>query len=449
MPAPRIRPEANSSCRFGGPLPSSQRSNIASVVSGPLSAPRDAAVLRRARIAVGALFLTNGAIFANLLPRYPEIKTDLDLSNAVYGAAVASFSGGALVAGLTAATLIRRFHSARVAVFGTVALALFVVAAGLSTTPLMLAAALFLAGACDSVVDVAQNAHGLRVQREHGRSIINSLHAVWAAGAILGGLTGAGAIALGIPRSIHLSGIAVLFSAVALIAYHYLLPGSDHDDHPAAHSAAGRPAGPRVYLILLALVLIAVAGATVEDAGSSWATLYLRDTLHAPPAVAVFGYIALVGFMFVGRLTGDRLVDRFGEATVVRVGGVITAAGMGSALAFPGIATTIAGFALAGLGVATLVPAAMHAADRLPGLRPGTGLTAVTWLMRVGFFGAPLLVGLVADAAGLRVGLLAVPLAGLVGALLAGVLAGRPGSVDDSRSGRDTGQFDREHTRHD
>ena len=57
---------------------------------------------RRARIATAALFLTNGALFANLLPRYPEIKTDLQLSNAVYGAAIAAFSGGALVAGLTA-----------------------------------------------------------------------------------------------------------------------------------------------------------------------------------------------------------------------------------------------------------------------------------------------------------------------------------------------------------
>lgn len=89
----------------------------------------------------------------------------------------------------------------------------------------------------------------------------------------------------------------------------------------------------------------------------------------------------------------------------------------------------------------------MHGADQLPGLRPGTGLTVVTWLMRVGFFGAPLLVGLVADAAGLRVGLLVVPLAGLAAALLAGVLPKRPSSV--RRSGADTGQLDREHTRHD
>lgn len=393
---------------------------------------------------MGALFLTNGAVFANLLPRYPEIKTDLHLGNAVYGAAVALFSGGALVAGLTAATLIRRFRSARVAVIGTVALAAFVVGAGVAGSPLMFAGALFLAGACDSVVDVAQNAHGLRLQREHGRSIINSLHAVWAAGAILGGLTGAAAIALAIPRGIHLAVVGGLLSAVALAAYRYLLPGPDHDNHPAAHATAGAKAGPRVYLILSALVLIAIAGATVEDSGSSWATLYLRDTLHAPPALAVFGYIALVAFMFVGRLSGDRLVDRFGEAAVARTGGVIAAAGMGCALAFPTVATTIAGFALAGLGVATLVPAAMHGADQLPGLRPGTGLTVVTWLMRVGFFGAPLLVGLVADAAGLRAGLVAVPVAGVLAALLAGVLPRKPGS-DSVRRG-DTGELDGEHT---
>src|ERR671927_1713613 len=97
---------------------------------------------RRARIATAALFLTNGALFANLLPRYPEIKTDLHLSNSVYGAAIAAFSGGALVAGLTAAALIRRYYSSRVAVAGTIGIAAFVVIAGLATSPVVFAAAL-------------------------------------------------------------------------------------------------------------------------------------------------------------------------------------------------------------------------------------------------------------------------------------------------------------------
>jgi MFS family permease len=385
---------------------------------------------RRARIATAALFLTNGAIFANLLPRYPEIKADLHLSDAVYGAAIAAFSGGALVAGLAAAALIRRFSSSRVAVAGTIGIAVFVVAAGLAPSPPALAAALFIAGASDSVTDVAQNAHGLRVQRNYGRSIINSFHAVWAVGAILGGLMGAGAIAVHMPRSTQLAIAGAVFSAVAVIAYPYLLRGPDHDDHPSARSAGGGVASIPVaripvYATLVALVVIAIAGATVEDAGSSWATLYLRDSLGAPGAIAAFGYVSLVGFMFIGRLVGDRLVDRFGQRAVVRTGGFVTAAGMGAALAFPNVPGTMAGFAAAGLGVATLIPAAMHGADQLPGMRPGTGLTVVTWLMRVGFFGAPLLVGVVAEATSLRVGLLAVPVAGVVVMALAGALSAR------------------------
>ena len=67
----------------------------------------------------------------------------------------------------------------------------------------------------------------------------------------------------------------------------------------------------------------------------------------------------------------------------------------------------------------------MHAADELPGLKPGAGLTIVSWLMRVGFLLSPPIVGLVADASSLRVGLIVVPLVGVVVAVLAGVLSRR------------------------
>jgi MFS family permease len=395
------------------------------MVSGRLEQVAGAAQNRRARVAVAALFLTNGALFANVLPRYPEIKTDLHLSNAVYGVAIAAFSGGALVAGPAAAGLIRRYRSARVAVAGSIGIAVFLFVAALAPSAVLLASALFIAGASDAVTDVGQNAHALRVQRNYGRSIINSFHAVWSVGAVLGGAMGAAAIALHIPRATHLVVSAAVFSAVVLAAYPFLLRGPDQDDRPQAPAAVGARPGWAVYATLTALVFIAIAGAVVEDAGSSWATLYLRDSLGAPGAIAVSGYIAMVGFQFLGRLIGDRLVDRFSERAVARAGGLITAAGMGAALAFPSVPGTIAGFAAAGFGVATLVPAAMHGADQLPGLRAGTGLTAVAWLMRVGFVSSPPVVGLIADATSLRVGLLVVPVAGVAVMLLAAALSPR------------------------
>lgn len=383
---------------------------------------------------MAALFLTNGAVFANLVPRYPEIKAGLGLSNVGYGLAVAAFPAGAVLVGLAAAPLVRRFGSARVAVGGTVITSAFIFLAAVAPATSAFVAALFLAGAADACTDVGQNAHGLRVQRHYGRSIINSFHAVWSIGAVIGGSMAAVAIALGVPLEAHLAFDAVAFSSVALLAWRYCLPGPDDEpgsevDNGSAEDGALNHAQHvrfAVALTLAALVALAITGALVEEAGFSWAALYLSGPLGASAAVAATGFVALVGAQFVGRLAGDRLVDRFGHRSVARAGGVLSAAGMGLALALPSIAGTIAGFAAAGFGVATLVPAAMHCADELPGLRPGTGLTVVSWLMRLGFLLSPPAVGFIADATELRVGLLVVPAAGVVIVLLAQVLPARP-----------------------
>lgn len=398
---------------------------------------RPAPADRRARVAVAVLFFTNGALFANLLPRYPQIKADLGIGNAAYGLAVAAFPAGAIAAGLAAGVLVRRFGSARVAVGGTLLTGAGILVAGLADSVVVFAGALFLAGAMDAFTDVAQNAHGLRVQRRYGRSLINSFHAIWSIGAVTGGSMAAAAIALGVARGPHLLFSAAVFAVAACVALRYCLPGPETEPEPAVETGAGQDRAPlptraaatglRTGWVLAALVLIATAGTLVEDAGMSWATLYLSDSLHATAALAASGYVALVGAQFVGRIVGDRLVDRFGQRAVARSGALIAAVGMGLALAVPTVPGTVLGFAAAGFGVATLVPAAMHEADELPGLRPGSGLTLVSWLMRLGFLLSPPVVGLVADAASLRVGLLVVPLAGLLVLLCAGVLRPRRG----------------------
>lgn len=408
-----------------------------SAVAVPLTAPTREA--RRARGAVAALFLTNGAVFFNVVPRYPQIKADLGVSNAVFGTALAATSIGALLAGLLAGAAIRRFRSARVAAFGIVVTTIATLVIPIAPNWIAFGGALFVVGALDAVVDVAQNAHGLRVQRLYGRSIVNSLHGVWSIGAVLGGLMGSAAAGLHLPLAVHLGISATLFSVVALVAYRFLLPGPEDaeraaeaqdlaaaDGHPAAPPAHGGRrsfTGTAVRMLVL-LGVLAACGTLVEDAGASWGALFLTG-LRADAATAGLAVVVFQTAMTVGRLTGDRVVDRFGQRTVVRAGGVLAAAGMGAALAVPTVATALAGFALAGLGVATLVPAAMHTADELPGLPSGAGLTVVSWLLRGGFLLSPLLVGSVADLVSLRVGLLSVVLAGVVTAVLARVLVNR------------------------
>lgn len=385
---------------------------------------------RRARGAVSALFFTNGAIYANVIPRFPEIKDALGLSDTLYGASIAAMPVGALLSGLAAAAIIRRLGSGRVAVIGSVLLAATMLGVGLAPVPILFALGLFLAGVLDSVTDVGQNAHGLRVQKRYGRSIINGFHAIWSLGAVVGGFMSAGAIAIGLPLGVHLAITGALFAATAIVALRFCLPGPEEESGGAETPTTGAAAltarrTPRIALVMAGLAVIAIAGTIVEEVGSSWATLYMRESLGAPAALAAMGFIALIGFQFIGRLVGDRLVDRFGQRMVAVAGGALVALGMGSALAWPSVPLTLVGFAAAGFGVATLVPAAMHAADELPGLRPGTGLTVVTWLMRLGFLISPLVIGTISDATELRVSLVIVPVAGLLVIALSGFLERR------------------------
>jgi MFS family permease len=404
-------------------------------VSAAPATPVTASRLRRARTAVGICFFVNAVLYANVVPRLPEVKAALDLSNSSLGAAIAAMPLGALVAGLSAAPLMRRFGSARVATSGLVVLALAVFGVAVAPNWGVLAAAFLVAGALDAIVDVAQNAHGLRVQRLYQRSILNAFHGIWSIGAVAGGLLGSAAAGLDLPLVWHLGGVAVLFSGVALVTYRAMLPGADDSDRaePAAAEVAegrptastGRTARRAALPALAALGVLAACGAFVEDAGASWSALYLRTEIGATAAVAGLGFVALQVAMTVGRLTGDRVVDRYGQRRVARVGGVLVAVGLGLALAVPSLATTLVGFALAGLGVATLIPAVYHAADELPGLASGSGLTAINWLLRIGFLVSPLLIGVLADLTSLRIALLAVVVAGVVTVLLSGALRGR------------------------
>ena len=386
----------------------------------------DTAALRRARAAVAACFFLNAVFYAGLVPRLPELKAQLGLSSTALGTALAALPLGALLAALSSAAFIRRFGSGRVASYGLVLLGVVVWTVSVAPNWLGLAAALLVVGALDAVVDVAQNAHGLRVQRHYGRSIINAFHGVWSVGAVVGGLLGSAAAGLQVPLGGHLAASAVVFGAVAVAASRAMLPGRDEPDAVATDVPRERPRRRTAVPALAVLGVLAACGAFVEDAGASWSALYLRTELAAGAATAGLGFVALSVAMTVGRLTGDRVVDRFGRRRVARAGGALPAAGMGLALAFPSVPATLAGFALAGLGVATLIPAVYQAADELPGLPHGVGLAVINWLLRIGFLVSPPLIGVLADATSLRVALLSVVLAG-VGALVLGrALPGRP-----------------------
>lgn len=416
----------------------------------------DTSRLLKARIAASLLFLTNGAIFANLLPRLPEVKDMFELSNATYGLALIALPVGGVLAGPLPAPILRKFGSARTAALGSVLLAVCIAMAGSFPLVILFWMGMFMAGVLDAIVDTAQNAQGLKVQRLLGKSIINSMHALWSVGAVIGGLMGTFAAAHGFPLPLHLAVSGLLFACVALFSQRWTVPDSaaespvghladsENDDTQASekntsptgsspvqvgfeyngdHTASSAPRLKRAAMLaLFPIAVVAAAGVLVEDIGINWAAVYSRDVLGAPLSIAGLGFVCLVGAQFVGRLLGDRLINALGEVNVTRLGGAAIFVGLGAVVLAPAIPVAFAGFAIAGFGCATMVPSAYAAADRAPGLRPGAGLTLLSWCTRIVFLASPPIVGLVADAVGLRMALMVFPLFGIMAFFFAGAL---------------------------
>ena len=408
----------------------------------------DERTTRRARWAVSALFLLNGVSMAALVPRYPELVDAIGLSNAAFGLAVGLGPVGGLLAGLAAARIMGRFGSGPT---GVVAQLLATVCQSLvyiAGSWWWLVAALMLALAADAITDVAQNSHGMRVERRMGRSVMNSFHAFWSLGAVLGGMLGAVCAQLGM--TLWAQGLLMIaLVGIALVAvFRNVLTGSDQTERTGAIApsspsgtsdadvptmtgellAVGRTVGgmPVRSLFLLGALgmLLILAGAT-EDAGATWGALYMRAAHDALPLMAGMAFVALQGAQMLGRFTGDAITDRLGDRRTARLGALIGLVGMTLGLLLPGQVTSILGFAAAGWGVATLFPAAFRAADDMPGLAPGVGMTVVGWVARFGFFLAPPLVGVVADALSLERALWLMPLYALGILAVSGALQAR------------------------
>jgi MFS family permease len=382
----------------------------------------------RVRAGVSLFFFTNGAMMAGILPRYPEVKAAFELSNTAFGFMVAVGPFASILASALPAPLIRRFGAQRVSLAGTIAMAVAMSLAGFAPHCLVFAFALAMAGFFDAIVDAAQNVHGVRVEDTYGKTIINSLHALWSLGAASGGLIGAFAASRHIPLSIHLTGVAITLVGLATLATRMgrVPDGGRSTLHDHKKLPAKLPKG--AWTMILPLVFLAVSGVLIEDVASNWAALYLVQVIGVPPGVGGLGYAVMLVSQFVGRILGDPATDEWGHVVVIRTGGAIIAVGGLLAVAVLSLPAALIGYALAGYGCATVVPAVYAAAGRLPDFPEGAGVTLVSWLMRAGFLMTSPIIGVVADLTSLRVGLCLIVVSGVAVFYLAKAV--RPPSRD-------------------
>ena len=373
----------------------------------------DAGALRRARIAVAAIFFLNGAGVASWVVRIPAIQERLGLTPGVLGLALLGSAVGALVAMPLAGRWVVRRGSGPVTRVTALGFAAVLLLPPFALDAVTLTLALVAFGAANGMLDVAMNAQAATVERGYARPIMSSFHALFSAGGLVGAALGGVVAGANVAPTTHLVVTTlVIGAAVPFVTRPLLAAGADA-------AAEGAHAMSRPTPLLLALGALAFCVLVAEGAMADWSAVYLGTVVGAGHGLAAAGYAGFSVMMALGRAVGDALTLRLGAPLLVRLGGALAATGIGLALIAREPWTAVVGFGAVGAGLATVFPSVLGAASRAPGVEPGAGIAVVSTLGYTGFLAGPPLIGFVAEATNLRGGLAVVGAAGVLVAVLA------------------------------
>jgi predicted MFS family arabinose efflux permease len=199
--------------------------------------------LGRAALATALVFAVNGFLLASWVSRLPATRDRLGASAAELGLALLTPGFGSLLSMPFSGRWCRRFGSRVVIATTTVAASLALVALAVVPTLVALGLTLFVWGSFYGSWDVAMNVHGSAVEQRAGREWMPRYHACWSVGGIAGAACGALAAQVGMPLILHFSIVAVLCTALVMVALRSFIEDRTQAPEPALTPAAAPTPG--------------------------------------------------------------------------------------------------------------------------------------------------------------------------------------------------------------
>ena len=361
-------------------------------------------------------FLAAGIAMSAWAALVPFAKARLQLEEAQLGLLLLCLGIGSLAAMPLTGLLASRFGCRPVILVSGAIGCLVLPLLSLASTPLLQGLALLVFGAAIGALDVAMNIQAVIVEKEQGGALMSGFHGLFS----VGGFAGAGGMALllgfGLSPALACGIVAALAGLALVLAAPHLLRTA-----PAAERDAPFCVMPHGAVILIGglCFLIFLAEGAVLD----WSAVFLTGVGGMAADQGGLGYAVFAVAMTAGRLTGDRIVRRWGGTRVLLAGGLATAAGFFTVVLAPVPAVALLGFLLVGIGAANIVPVLFTAAGNQHDMPVGLAVSAITTIGYAGILAGPALIGFVAHAVGLHLAFAGLGVAALLVAASARLLA--------------------------
>lgn len=336
------------------------------------------------------IFLVCGLGISSWAPMVPYAKQRLQLNDAQLGMLLLLLGAGAILMMPLTGLLIQKYGSRKIILTASFVMATFLPLLLLMSDPIGLGICLFMFGAAVGGIDVAMNAHAVKVQHLYGKHIMSTFHGLFSVGGLLGALGLGALIKVGFSPIIAAGIISLILVFIAVSQYHHLLP-HQKEEKKQEKVKFSLPKSPVIYLGFMCFIVFLAEGAMLD-----WSAVFLQFNRGVDPEFSGIGYAAFSIAMAVMRLSGDHLVKSIRAKNVVLYGSLVAAAGIFVAVLLPGSGWALVGFVLVGLGSANIVPVFFTAAGNMSHTPAYVAIPTITAIGYSGQLAGPALLGFVA-----------------------------------------------------
>ena len=317
------------------------------------------------------LFFLFGFQIMSWVPRFPEVKANLQLTNGEFGSLLSLGSVGNLTSLIVVGHLVHKFGTRQIMRIAALTMAISLIFLTHSTSSLLFFIFIVLQGGAISAFHICINTQGFHFQDRTKLQVVTLLSGFWSSGALITSILAG----LMVDR-VNLGTYSNVLAAICLMAMLYIIQQLNpnlvaaNTNPDSEHRARDMFKGFKIDRLVSGGLLCSIM---LEFSIGDWAAIFVKEDMGIKSGIHTLPYILFTIAMITGRLNLHKLLERFSiHQLVVKasllsglsfIAGVIGVSLVGTSNQVLVLLILSISFTVAGLGSSFLGPSVMNAAN--------------------------------------------------------------------------------------
>lgn len=318
-----------------------------------------------------SLFFLFGFLIMSWIPRFPEVKANLGLTNGQFGSLVSTSAIGSLISLLTVGHLVHNYGAKSIMRIAVTSIAASLMLLTTTHSSLIFLVSSVVQGGAISAFHIAVNTQGFSYQDRTNKPVITLLSGFWSSGAVVTAMV-SGLLVDRVSLKLHIIGLAliVFLTMISIVTKMNPVLIKANKEPNQAYKVSDLFKGFRIDALVSGAIFTAIC---LEFSIGDWAAIFTKEDMGIKGGLHTLPYILFTLAMITGRLFIHKLFDKIAMQYLV------SSAALLSGISFlVGLATVhlisdrnktlvlivlCISFTLAGLGSSFLAPSIMNMAN--------------------------------------------------------------------------------------